>query len=143
MQQALWQSRQQAQVQGSDPTASSSTGAAGTGRTTEDELQYELEMGQDFKREADYLEHKMATLRLTADEVQRLRKVSELMHVNKQRVADLLEKQIQERQTTHTPDNSALLGRLKPLQPARPKTPPQRPASKAKVTRQCHHHLWR
>ena len=61
MQQALWQSRQQGQVQGTDPTASSSTGAAGTGRTTEDELQYGLEMGQDFKREADYLEHKMAT----------------------------------------------------------------------------------
>ena len=78
VQQALWQSRQQAQAQGSDPTASSSTGVAATGRTTEDELQYELAMGQDFKRQADYLENKMATTRLTTDEVQRLRKVSEL-----------------------------------------------------------------
>ena len=55
MQQALWQSRQQAQMQGSDPTASSS---AGSGRTIDDEIQYELQMGRDFKREAEGLEKK-------------------------------------------------------------------------------------
>ena len=43
MQQALWQSRQQAQMQGADPTASSS---AATGRTVGDEIQCELKMGQ-------------------------------------------------------------------------------------------------
>ena len=132
MQQALWQSRQQAQMQGSDPTASSSAAA---GRTIEDEIQFELQMGRDFKREADYLEKKMSTGRLTADEVQRLRKVSELWHINKQRVADLCEKQIQENQAQQAQDTSALLGSLQPLQPSRPKTPAQKPAPKPRIAK--------
>ena len=109
LRQALWQSRQQAQMQGSDPTASSS---AGPGRTIEDEIQFELQMGRDFKSEAESLENKMSTRRLSVDEVQRLRKLFELMHVNQQRVADLCERQIQENQAQQAPDASAMLRRL-------------------------------
>ena len=95
----------------------------------------ELQMGRDFKREAAYLENKMSTGRLTADEVQRLRKVSELWHINKQRVVDLSERQIQENQAQQAPDTSALLGSLQPLQPSRPKAPIQKSAPKPRVTK--------
>ena len=123
MQQALWQSRQQAQTQGSDPTASSSSA---TGRTKEDELQYELAMGRDLKREIDLFENKMSTGRLTADEVQRLRTVLELSNINKQRVAD---------QAQQAPDTSVLLGSLQPLQPSKPKVPIQKTAPKQGVVK--------
>ena len=132
MQQALWQSRQQAQMQGSDPTASSS---AATGRTVEDEIQYELQMGRDFRREAEYLEKKMSTGRLTSDEVLRLRKVFELCHINQQRVADLCERQIQENQARQAQDTSVLLGSLQPLQPSKPKTPAQKPAPMPRIAK--------
>ena len=77
----------------------------------------------------------MSTGRLTADEVQRLRKVSELCHINKQRVADLCERQIQENQAQQAQDTSVLLGSLQPLQPSRPKTPVQKHAPKPRITK--------
>ena len=137
MQQALLQSRQQAQMQGSDPTASSS---AGPERTIEDEIQFELQMGRDFKREAEGLENKMSTRRLSVDEVQRMRKLSELMHINQQR-ADLCERQIQENQAQQAPDTSALLKSLRPLQPSRSKTPVVKTPPKGKATKAMPHHL--
>ena len=130
MQQALWQSRQQAQMQGSDPIASSS---AGPGRTIDDEIQYELQMGRDFKREAEGLGNKMFTQRLSVVEVQRMRTLSELMHINQQRVADLCERQIQENQAQQAPDTSAMLKSLQPLQPSKPKTPVVKTAPKGKI----------
>ena len=60
MQQALWQSRQQAQMQGADPTASSSAGGPATqARSIDEEVQDELEKGRGFQEEARSLEQLM------------------------------------------------------------------------------------
>ena len=134
MQQVLLESRQQAQPQGSDPTASSSTGGqAMQARTIEDEIQYELKMGRDFQTEASSFEQTMATRHLTPEEVDRLRKVSELININKQRVVELCEARIRENQAQQVQDNSTQLGSLKPLQPSRPKPAVQKSAPKAGV----------
>ena len=51
MQPALWQSRQQAQMQGADPTASSSTGGPATqSRSIDEEVQDEIERVEASKR---------------------------------------------------------------------------------------------
>ena len=90
MQQALLLSRQDAQAhaqaQDADPTASSS---ATPGRTIEEEIDFELQLGRDFQREAACLEQKMTTARLTTDELGRLRKLSHLRKVNRDRVVEL------------------------------------------------------
>ena len=57
MQQALWQSRQQAQMQDVDPTVSSSAGGTAIQpKSIEEEVEEELEKGQGFQEEASSLE---------------------------------------------------------------------------------------
>ena len=122
MQKVLWESRQQAQQQGADPTASSSTGGTATpARTIDEFIQFELELGRDYQREANFLEDTMSKRRLTSSEVDRLRKVSELINVNKQRVVELCQLQVRENQAKQARDTSAMLASLKPLQPTRAK----------------------
>ena len=78
MQQVLWQSRQQAQTQGADPTASSSAGGpAIQARTIDEEVHDELEKGQGFQEEASSLEQIMFKRCLTPFEVDRLRTVEQ------------------------------------------------------------------
>ena len=122
MQQVLWQSRQEAQLQGADPTASSSAGGPATqARTIDNEIQYELELGRGFQKEASSFEQIMFQRSLTPFEVDRLRKVSELINTNKQRVVELCEAKVRENQAKQAQHTSAMLASLKPLQPSRPK----------------------
>ena len=92
MQQALWQSRQQAQMQGADPTASSSAGGPATqARSIDEEVQDELEKGRGFQEEASSLEQLMFQRCLTPVEVDRLRTVTQKINANEQRVVELCE----------------------------------------------------
>ena len=144
MQQALLESRQQSQVQpqDSDPAASSS---AAVQRPIQQEPNDETQIGQDLETEYQQLSQLLATGGLDLDELERFRKVSQLQNTNKQRVAELCERQIhenREKQLESTrasfqqqqqaqsagasqppalqpPTTSALLGNLQPLQPAR------------------------
>ena len=137
MQQALVLSRQEAQAhaqaQGSDPTASSS---AAPGRTIEDDIEYELQLGRDFQREAASLEARMTTTRLTADELGRLRQLNHLQQVNRDRVVELCERQAQQHQTQQVQNISRMLGSLKPLQPAMAKAPAPKTAPKPAATKE-------
>ena len=87
LQQALHESRQQVQLEGSDPAASSSASAQ---LSTQDALQAELQNSHELQRESDHLEQKMVGSGLTPDELERFRKVSQLLHTNKLRVAELI-----------------------------------------------------
>ena len=133
MQRTLALSRQEAQAhemaQGSDPTASSS---AAPGRTIEDDIEYELQLGRDFQREAAALEAKMTTNRLTTDELGRLRQLNQLQQVNRDRVVELCERQAQQHQTQQAKDIRRMLGSLKPLQPAIGKAKPAVSKEKSK-----------
>ena len=137
MQQVLWQSRQQTQMQGADPTASSSTGGpAIQARSIEEEVQDELEKGRGFQEEASSLEQIMLQRCLTPFEVDRLRTVTQMINANKQRVVELCEAQVRENQAKQARDTSAMLASLKPLQPSKPKPQAQR------IPPKCLHHLW-
>ena len=144
LQQALMESRQQsqAQQQGTDPSASSS--AAGQ-RTTQEEILNEIQVGQNLEAEYQQLSQRMASS-LTLDELERFRKVSQLQNENKQRVAELCERGMQESRdkqleatrasfdkqkkakSTGAPQGkvqqpqttTAMLGSLQPLRPAKP-----------------------
>ena len=112
MQQALWQSRQDAQLQGADPTASSSAeGSATQARSIDDEIQYELEMGRGFQKESSSFEQIMSQRKLTPSEVDRLRKVSELININNQRVVELCEAQVRENQAKLAQDTRCNVGK--------------------------------
>ena len=141
MQRALWEYRQQAHQQGADPTASSSTGGPATQtRTVDDDIQYELELGRDYQREANFLEEIMSKRRLTSSEVDRFRKVSEMINVYLQRVAELCQMQVRENQAKQARDTSAMLANLKPLQPAKPKPAVQH--QRQGLLLRWLHHLW-
>ena len=116
LQRALQESRQQAQMEGSDPAASSSTSAQ---LSTQDALQAELQTSHELQRESDHLEQKMVGSGLTQDELERFRKVSQLLHTNKLRVAELIERKAQENQSQQSQSTHTLLGSLQPLQPLR------------------------
>ena len=77
----------------------------------------------------------MFAQRLSVDEVQKMRTLSELMHINQQGVADLCERQIQENSAQQAKDISVMLASLQPLQPSRPKTPIVKTAPKGKVAK--------
>ena len=132
MQQALWQSRQQAQMQGADPTASSSAGGpAIQARSIDEEVQDELEKGRGFQEEASSLEQIMFQRCLTPFEVDRLRTVTQMINANKQRVVELCEAKVRENQAKQARNTSAMLASLKPLQPSKPKPAGQTAAPKA------------
>ena len=118
LQQALIASRQPSQPQGSDPSASSSTSAQ---RSTQEELNQELKAGRHLQHESDQLEQKMSTVGLSANELERFRKVSQLWHTNKKRVTELVERQLQEHQAQQAQATQKLLGSMQSLQPAKPK----------------------
>ena len=120
LQWALQESRQQTQMEGSDPAASSSTSAQ---VSTQDSLQAELQTSHELQRESDQLEKKMFSSGLTQDELERFRKVSQLMRTNELRVAELIERRVQENQSQKSQSTHALLGKLQPLQPSRPTQP--------------------
>ena len=136
MQQALLLSRQDAQAhaqaQDADPTASSS---AAPGRTIEEEIDFELQLGRDFQREAASLEQKMTTARLTTDELGRLRQLNHLQAVNRDRVVELCERQAQQHQTQQAQDIHRMLGSLKPLQTDNPRTRAHKPAPQTAVSK--------
>ena len=143
MQQALWQSRQQAQMQGADPIASSSAGGPATqARSIDEEVQDELEKGRGFQEEASSLEQLMFQRCLTPVEVDRLRTVTQMINANKQRVVELCEAKVRGNQAKQARNTSAMLASLKPLQPSRPKPQGRQLQQRQVIPLQCLHHLW-
>ena len=129
MQQVLILSRQQTQPQGSDPQATSSTGA---GQSTEQELQHELQVGIDYQTEVQNLQMKMTRGDLHPDDVARYRTVSKLWSDNQARVAELFDRQVQENLTRQSQSTRAILGSLKPLNISRAKAPAIKPPPSSK-----------
>ena len=128
MQQALWQSRQQAQMQHADPTASSSAGGTAIQpKSIEEEVEEELARGQGFQEEASSLEKLMCQRCLTSTEVDRLRTLNQMITANKDRVVELCESRVRENQAKQA-RTSAMLASLRPLQTTKPK-PADKPAT--------------
>ena len=135
MQQALWQSWQQAQLQGADPTASSSAGGTATqAKSIEEEVEEELEKGQGFQEEASSLEKLMCQRCLTSTEVDRLRTLTQMINASKQRVVELCEARVRENQAKQA-RTSAMLASLRPLQSTKPKSADKPAVPKADVAK--------
>ena len=129
MQQALVLSRQHTQPQGSDPQAASSTG---TGQSTEQELNHELQVGIEYQTEVQNLQMKMTQGILHPDDVARYRTVSKLWSDNQARVAELFDRQVQENLNRQSQSTQAILGSLKPLNISRAKAPTVKPPPSSK-----------
>ena len=125
MQQALWQSRQQAQMQHADPTASSSAGGTAIQpKSIEEGVEEELARGQGFQEEASSLERLMCQRCLTSTEVDRLRTLNQMITANKDRVVELCESRARENQAKQA-RTSVMLASLRPLKPK----PAEKPAT--------------
>ena len=128
MQQTLWQSRQQAQMQHADPTASSSAGGTAIQpKSIEEEVEEELARGQSFQEEASSIERLMCQRCLISIEVDRLRTLNQMITANKDRVVELCESRVRENQAKQA-RTSAVLASLRPLQTTKPK-PADKPAT--------------
>ena len=128
MQQAILLSRQQVQSQGSDPQASS----GGTGRSTEQELQHELQVGMEYQTEVQTLQMKMTQGILRPDDVARYRTVSQLWSDNQARVAELFDRQVRENMAQQSRSTRAILGSLQPLNISKAKAPTVKPPPTSK-----------